>query len=118
METFFIMKENYIIDDIEISYEELIAILEHTEYVRRIKWSRYILGLCKVNGSKHIIPAEKSKLWKLEMNTPYAELSKSQKKSDIKEVDNIFSEIQKYINEKKLKSKKQLESEIKNIIEK
>ena len=45
------------------------------------------------------------------MNTPYAELSKSQKKSDIKEVDNIFSEIQKYINEKKeLKSKKQEES--------
>lgn len=100
METFYIMQENHMIDELGVSDEELISVLEHTEYMRRNRWSQYMLSLCQINDGKYIIPAEKAKLWKSEMRTPYAELNEKQKESDRKEVNNIFLEIKKYINMK------------------
>ena len=100
METFFIIQENHMIDELEISDEELISVLEYTEYMRRNRWSQYMLSLCQINDSKYIIPPEKANLWGAEMRTPYAELNENQKESDRREVNNILLEIQKYINMK------------------
>lgn len=96
MESFFIMQENNLSYELGISDEELISILEQTEYDRRNRWNNYMLSLCSKNGGNYIIPTEKAKLWEEEMRTPYSQLSEKQKESDRKEVYMIFSECQKY----------------------
>lgn len=102
MESFFIMQENHMIEYLGISDEELLSILEHTEYARRNRWSQYMLSVCLVNNGKYIIPLEKAKLWKSEMRTNYNELNENQKDSDRKEVTNIFEKIKYYISEKQI----------------
>lgn len=96
METFFIMQEHNIINYLGIEDEDIISTLEQIEYMRRNRWSKYMLSVCSINDGKYVIPAEKAELWEEEMRTPYSELSEKQKESDRKEVYTIFSEVEKY----------------------
>lgn len=97
METFFIMQENNMTVNMGISSEELISILEHIEFMRRNRWSQYMLSMCSQNNGSFMIQSEKAKLWESEMRIKYGELSEQQKEAYKKEVFNIFQEIHKSI---------------------
>ncbi len=96
LETFYIMQENNMINQLGISDEKLLLILGRTEYNRRNNWNKYMLSLCNIQDGKYVIPAERVKWWEEEIITPYEKLSEKLKEYDRVEVYNIFSEIEKY----------------------
>ncbi|MBE5821818.1 MAG: hypothetical protein E7311_04435 [Clostridiales bacterium] len=96
LETFYIMQDNNMLDNLEIPDEDFLRILAKVEYTRMNKWYKYMLSVCKRSEGKYIIPADKVDLWENAISTPYQELSDKQKQSDKIEVDNIFIEIQRY----------------------
>lgn len=100
LETFYIMQENGLLNQLNISDEDILSILERTEYNRRNSWNEYMLSLCIFNDGKYTIPKERVEWWNDEIRTSYYELSENLKEYDRVEVYNIFSEIEKYKNEK------------------
>lgn len=104
METFFIMQENNVSNNFGISDEELISVLEETEYMRRNRWNEYMLSVCSIKDGEYFIPAQKAQLWKEKMGTPYNELTEEQKDTNRKETQNIFLEIQRYKSSKQNKT--------------
>ena len=94
MESFFIMQENNVVENLGISDEELIFILEETEHKRINKWSEDMLNACLIKDNKYVIPNEIVKLWK-ETIKPYSELTEQQKEFARQQVRNLFVEIEK-----------------------
>lgn len=100
LETFYIMEENNLSNQLGLSEEEVISVLERAEHIRRNNWNEYMLSLCTVQDGKYIIPEERVKWWKKEMRTSFYDLSDNLKEYDRIEVYNIFSEIEKYKSQK------------------
>lgn len=95
MESFFIMQENNVVDNLGISDEELIFVLEETEHKRTNKWLEDMLNACLIIDNKYVIPNEIVQLWK-EKICPYSELDEEQKEYAKQQVKNLFVQIEKY----------------------
>lgn len=99
-ETFYLIIESTLFDELEISEEELKNILEIVEHNRNCRWFNYLLSECSIIKGEYVIPNEKVKLWETEIQTLYVELSENKKQSDREEVYNIFNAINEYKIEK------------------
>ncbi len=67
--------------------EGLTEILADVEHERWSHWQRYLHSMCERNSDGSlVIPVNLVKKWELQMNTPYSELSESEKESDREQV--------------------------------
>lgn len=95
-ETLCIITESLMFDEMQISEEELINILESAEHDRVCRWIKSMLSKCIKNGEDYIIPKSIADGWESEIRTSYFELSENLKQSDREEVYNIFNSINNY----------------------
>ena len=71
---------------------ELLAAAEHERWAH---WQRYLHGRCerRPDGSL-VIPADLAARWERQMETPYAELTEEERKSDRELVERLLPEIE------------------------
>lgn len=89
-ETLFIILESPVFDEMGVSIEELISVLERAEHDRSNRWTKYTLSQCNEN---HVIPKETVDRWSREIKADYSELSEDEKESDRNEVYYIINRI-------------------------
>lgn len=78
----------------------LIDSLAAIEHQRWSHWQSYLHSQCKSqNDGSLMIPANLVKRWERQINTPYSDLSLSEKKSDIEQVMKYIPTIEKHINQ-------------------
>ena len=75
-----------------ISVREKIAAVQHAIWSH---WMKYLFSQCLsvIDGGNMIIPADKARRWKRQMNTPYSELTEKERDSDREQVDKVLSEV-------------------------
>ncbi|MFJ3234727.1 hypothetical protein [Streptomyces sp. NPDC086787] len=67
--------------------EEAMEALADVEHERWAHWQRYLHSQCSRQSDGSLtIPAELVRRWESQMDTPYAELSESEKESDREQV--------------------------------
>ncbi len=77
--------------------QELIEILSDKAHTSWAHWMDYLFSRCTYNEhGEAIIPLQLTLRWKNQVNTPYAQLSEAEKKSDRAEVAHILPIIKLY----------------------
>lgn len=75
---------------------ERLAAVEHARWAH---WQRYLHEQCRPNSDGSLtIPAELVRRWTTQMNTPYAELSETEKDSDREQVERYLPIIEQTID--------------------
>lgn len=81
------MPESSEYSSILLRLEGLTEILADVEHERWSHWQRYLHSKCeRASDGSLVIPVNLVKQWESQMNTPYSELSESEKESDREQV--------------------------------
>jgi len=85
---------------VSLKLDDLIEQLANVEHERWSHWQRYLHSKCeRVRDGSLVIPADLVTRWEAQMNTPYSELSETEKESDREQVRRYLPIITNALNQ-------------------